>query len=157
MKLSLERQNRASRAVSPGTSGLAAGDRTLRQSGPRQFRVEEFLSWTWAAVAAALVEQLGHPLDQVIGLDPDWPSLVEHRLASERPPFSRVAGISQNLPFSGNCFDLIFSSWILEHLSQPADDFRANGPGSAARRRIYFYHPQYPAPIGRIESIIRSF
>ena len=27
-----------------------------------------------------LVEQLGHPLAQVVGIDPDWLSLREHRL-----------------------------------------------------------------------------
>lgn len=65
-----------------------------------------------------LVEQLEHPLAQVVGLDPDWHSLREHRL-----DFPRVTGTSDMLPFSPASFDLIFASWVLEHLSQPAVTF----------------------------------
>ncbi len=64
-----------------------------------------------------LVEQLAHPLAQVVGVDPDWLSLKEHRL--EMP---RAAAFSHALPFASHSFDLIFASWVLEHLAQPQTD-----------------------------------
>ena len=71
-----------------------------------------------------LVEQLDHPSERVIGVDPDWNSLGEHRLAAARPPMPRVAGLSKELPFSQGCFDVVIASWVLEHLSNPVDDLR---------------------------------
>ncbi len=65
-----------------------------------------------------LVEQLDIPLDQIVGLDPDWLSLVEHRL-----DLPRTAGFSHALPFATESFDLIFCSWLLEHLGTPQIDF----------------------------------
>jgi SAM-dependent methyltransferase len=69
-----------------------------------------------------LVEQLGHPLLQVVGLDPDLRSLIEHRLANEKPSFPRAAAWSSRLPFADSSFDLIFASWVLEHLAHPQED-----------------------------------
>ena len=74
-----------------------------------------------------LLEQLAHPLENCVGLDPDLGSLSQHRLANNQPPLSRVAGISRRLPFSDEVFDLIFTSWVLEHLVRPADDWRQIG------------------------------
>lgn len=74
-----------------------------------------------------LLEQLAHPLEKCTGLDPDLESLHQHRLRDGTPPLSRVAGLSQHLPFSGQAFDLIFTSWVLEHLIQPEDDWRQIG------------------------------
>jgi ubiquinone/menaquinone biosynthesis C-methylase UbiE len=68
-----------------------------------------------------LVEQLvegGFPAGQVIGIDPDWLSLREHRL-----DIATVQGFSRCLPFAARSFDLIYSSWLLEHLTDPATDF----------------------------------
>lgn len=67
-----------------------------------------------------LVEQLHHPLRQTVGLDPDWQSLWEHRLA-----LPRVAAVSHALPFTAGAFDLAFASWVLEHLAVPASTFAA--------------------------------
>ncbi|MBP7998675.1 MAG: class I SAM-dependent methyltransferase [Chloroflexi bacterium] len=64
-----------------------------------------------------LVEQLAHPLTQSVGVDPDWLSLKEHRL--ELP---RAAAFSHALPFVASQFDLIFASWVLEHLPHPQAD-----------------------------------
>lgn len=66
-----------------------------------------------------LVEQLGHPLNQVVGIDPDIHSLHEHRL-----PLPRTAGLSRELPFRSNSFDLAFASWVLEHLAEPKRDIQ---------------------------------
>lgn len=61
-----------------------------------------------------LVEQLDHPLAQIVGIDPDWLSLHEHRLA-----LPRVAAFSDDLPFAPESFDVAFASWVLEHLARP--------------------------------------
>ena len=67
-----------------------------------------------------LVEQLDHPLCQIVGVDPDWLSLHEHRLN-----MPRVAAQSECLPFRDCAFDLAFASWVLEHLAEPARVFTA--------------------------------
>ncbi len=77
-----------------------------------------------------LVEQLTHPLEQIAGIDPDWQSLSEHRL--ELP---RAAAFSDAIPFRAGSFDVIFSSWLLEHLERPSRTFseisRVLRPGGA--------------------------
>jgi SAM-dependent methyltransferase len=67
-----------------------------------------------------VVEQLDHPLGQVVGLDTDWHSLREHRL-----DLPRTAGNSEHLPFAEACFDVVFASWVLEHLQRPHQTLRA--------------------------------
>lgn len=74
-----------------------------------------------------LIEQLGHPLYKIVGLDPDLNSLKEHRLRNEQPALERICSLSQNLPFSDESFDLIFASWLLEHLAEPKTDFSEIG------------------------------
>lgn len=61
-----------------------------------------------------LVEQLDVPLAQIVGIDPDWQSLAEHRLA-----LPRLQGESDWLPFAPQSFDVIFASWVLEHVERP--------------------------------------
>lgn len=68
-----------------------------------------------------LVEQLTHPYDQTVGIDPDLASLREHRL----PALPRLVGHSDRLPFAPFSFDIIYASWLLEHLPAPAETFAA--------------------------------
>jgi len=76
-----------------------------------------------------LVEQLTHPRGHTIGIDPDLTSLREHRLAA----LPRLAGHSDQLPFAAASFDVVYASWLLEHLPAPAETFvaiaRALRPG----------------------------
>ncbi|NHZ71665.1 MAG: methyltransferase domain-containing protein [Aquificales bacterium] len=65
-----------------------------------------------------LVEQLEHPLAQIAGVDPDELSLREHRLA-----LPRAAAMSDGLPFAADSFDVVFASWLLEHLERPLSTF----------------------------------
>ncbi|MFZ1395752.1 MAG: methyltransferase domain-containing protein [Candidatus Promineifilaceae bacterium] len=67
-----------------------------------------------------LVEQLGHPLAQVVGIDPDWLSLREHRLN-----LTGAVAFSDDLPFAPESFDVAFASWVLEHLARPFLTFQA--------------------------------
>jgi SAM-dependent methyltransferase len=65
------------------------------------------------------VEQLWSDEYLLIGADPDLPSLIEHRL----PSFPRTAAFLQRLPFGPASFDLVISSWVLEHLPDPGTAF----------------------------------
>jgi SAM-dependent methyltransferase len=66
-----------------------------------------------------------------VGVDPDLASLRKHRL----PDLPRLAALSDRLPFRSASFDLIFCSWLLEHLSRPFLTFAEIGrvlrPGGA--------------------------
>jgi ubiquinone/menaquinone biosynthesis C-methylase UbiE len=90
-----------------------------------------------------LVEQLAQPLEQLVGIDPDWQSLRAHRLS-----LPRVVGISGRLPFAAASFDLIFASWLLEHLENPAQDLaeisRVLRPGGV----FVFITPNARHPLG---------
>ena len=67
-----------------------------------------------------LVEQLEHPLAQIIGIDPDWLSLREHRLN-----VTSAVAFSDHLPFAPEAFDVAFASWVLEHLARPFLTFQS--------------------------------
>ncbi|GJM42570.1 MAG: SAM-dependent methyltransferase [Ardenticatenaceae bacterium] len=67
-----------------------------------------------------LVEQLDHPLENVVGIDPDWLSLHEHRLN-----LTSTVAFSEDLPFAPETFDLAFASWVLEHLARPFLTFQS--------------------------------
>lgn len=53
------------------------------------------------------------------GLDPDAPSLSEHR-AGGMPV---IRGVGERLPFVDESFDLIVCLWVLEHLREPRVTF----------------------------------
>jgi SAM-dependent methyltransferase len=78
-----------------------------------------------------VLEQLGAAVDRPFGLDPDWRSLAEHRL----PDLPRAAGTSEAIPLPAESVDLVLSSWVLEHLPDPARTFaevaRVLRPGGA--------------------------
>lgn len=61
-----------------------------------------------------LVEQL-EPRPRVFGVDPDQASLTSHRL----PGLPRAAAYSHALPFESGVFDLVYATWLLEHLDTP--------------------------------------
>jgi SAM-dependent methyltransferase len=99
-----------------------------------------------------LVEQLAQPLEQLVGIDPDWQSLREHRLA-----LPRVVGVSGRLPFAAASFDLIFASWLLEHLENPVQDLaeisRVLRPGGV----FVFITPNAQHPLGVLNRLFGRF
>jgi SAM-dependent methyltransferase len=101
-----------------------------------------------------LVEQLEHPLAQMVGVDPDVTSLREHRLAG-RLPLS--AALSDALPFQETCFDLVFASWVLEHLAEPektlAEIGRVLRPGGV----FVFITPNKRHPLIGLNNLINRF
>ena len=99
-----------------------------------------------------LVEQLDHPLSQIVGLDPDWHSLVEHRLV-----LPRTAGFSDALPFANNSFDLIFCSWLLEHLATPELDFAEIGRVLRPNGLFLFITPNGRHPLAWVNRLLGRF
>ena len=49
-----------------------------------------------------------------VGVDPDLPSLREHRAG-----LPLVCANGEALPFGAGCFDVVIALWLLEHLPQP--------------------------------------
>src|SRR3984893_4551094 len=62
-----------------------------------------------------VVELFWRDVRLAAGLDPDAPSLAEHRA----PGMPVIRGRGEHLPFAGGSFDLIVCLWVLEHLERP--------------------------------------
>src|SRR6202163_3808139 len=67
-----------------------------------------------------VVELFWRDVRLAAGLDPDVPSLAEHR-ARGMPV---IRGKGEHLPFVSESFDLIVWLWVLEHLEWPEVVFR---------------------------------
>ena len=63
-----------------------------------------------------VVELLWRDVKLAAGLDPDVPSLSEHRA----PGMPTVRGVGEHIPFAKETFDLVVCVWVLEHLQDPA-------------------------------------
>ncbi len=62
-----------------------------------------------------VVELFWRDVKLAAGLDPDIPSLAEHRA----PGMPVVTGRGEHLPFADESFDLVVCLWVLEHLRSP--------------------------------------
>ena len=67
-----------------------------------------------------LSEKLGQQGKQVHGLDIDWDSMLSHRDSLIR----LCAGHCNFLPIKSSAYQVIISSWLLEHLSDPLTCFQ---------------------------------
>ena len=67
-----------------------------------------------------VVELVWRDVKLAAGLDPDVPSLSEHRA----PGMPTVRGVGEHIPFGGETFDLVVCVWVLEHLRDPAQALR---------------------------------
>ncbi|MFQ5398181.1 MAG: class I SAM-dependent methyltransferase [Anaerolineae bacterium] len=112
--LSLERQNALREAYRQANPGWRPATEVYADLVRQQLRPGARLL-DLGCGRGGLVEQLDHPLRQAAGVDPDLQSLREHRL-----PLPRAAAFSHHLPFAGGSFDLVFASWLLEHLARPS-------------------------------------
>lgn len=99
-----------------------------------------------------IVEQLGHPLERVVGVDPDERSLVEHRL-----DLTRLAALSHRLPFADGSFDLILASWLLEHLVAPSRTFEEIARVLCPGGHLVFITPNGRHPLARLNHRLGRF
>ena len=67
-----------------------------------------------------LIEIIHDDVAAATALDPDLPSLIDHRA----PTINRIGGLADSLPFANDSFDVITASWLLEHLAQPESVFK---------------------------------
>jgi SAM-dependent methyltransferase len=67
-----------------------------------------------------VVELFWRDVRLAAGLDPDVPSLAEHRA----PGMPVIRGRGEHLPFAEGAFDLIVCLWVLEHLEEPEAVFK---------------------------------
>jgi len=93
-----------------------------------------------------LIEQLGHPLNQSIGIDPDFFSLREHRLAA----LPRASASSSDIPLADNSIDIVIASWLLEHLVSPSDTLKAVHRVLRPNGLFIFVTPNRLHPLGWI-------
>ncbi|HYM65869.1 MAG TPA: methyltransferase domain-containing protein [Patescibacteria group bacterium] len=66
-----------------------------------------------------VVELFWRDVELAAGLDPDVPSLSEHRA----PGMPVIRGVGERLPFVDRSFDVIVCLWVLEHLKEPLATF----------------------------------
>jgi ubiquinone/menaquinone biosynthesis C-methylase UbiE len=89
-----------------------------------------------------VVERLGDT-GRWLGIDPDWLSLKGHR----RPVLQRGCADAARLPVAKHSFDIVVSSWVLEHLPEPERVFdeisRVLKPGG----HFFFLTPNAKHPI----------
>ena len=67
-----------------------------------------------------VVELVWPSVKLAAGLDPDIPSLNDHR-ATGMPV---IRGVGENLPFTSGSLDLIVCLWVIEHLKEPRKTLR---------------------------------
>ena len=99
-----------------------------------------------------VLERLHAHAMHVVGLDPDVPSLCEHRI----PGIPLLCGQARSLPFADSSFDLVCCSWVLEHLVGPQRAFcevaRVLRPGG----RFAFVTPNARHPLLLLNRALRS-
>lgn len=66
-----------------------------------------------------VMERLHSRAGLVVGLDPDWRSLVEHRSGA----VALSHGVAETVPYADDSLDLVCCSWVLEHLPAPERAF----------------------------------
>jgi len=100
-----------------------------------------------------LIEKIHAEVDSATALDPDLPSLGEHRVRT----VSRICGLADALPFPANSFDLVTATWLLEHLSDPATVFSEIHRVLKPNGRFIFLTPNAFHPIliaNRVSQIV---
>ncbi len=90
-----------------------------------------------------VVELLWREVELAAGLDPDSPSLSEHR-AQGMPV---VRGVGERMPFVDESFDLIVCLWVLEHLKDPVEAFREVHRVLRPRGHFVFVTPNIRNPL----------
>src|SRR5207249_5231077 len=90
-----------------------------------------------------VVELLWRSVELAAGLDPDSPSLVEHR-AQGMPV---IRGVGERMPFVDGSFDPIVCLWVLEHLKDPVQAPREVHRVLRPRGHFVFVTPNMRNPL----------
>ena len=80
------------------------------------------------------------------GADPDLNSLREHR----RRSLSRCCAQSERLPFTAATFDIVVTSWVLEHLPNPEQTLREIARLLRPGGSFFFLTPNTSHPLPRL-------
>ncbi|MEM8861534.1 MAG: class I SAM-dependent methyltransferase [Chloroflexota bacterium] len=91
-------------------------------------------------------------LKRTVGLDPDWISIKEHRLG-----LAAATGYSFALPFVDDSFDIVFCSWLFEHLAHPQQDLAELGRVLRPGGVLIFITPNRKHPIAGLNRAIGRF
>jgi SAM-dependent methyltransferase len=104
------------RAIKPGWR--SSGDQVeamVRSHVTRSSRVLDL-----GCGRGGVVELFWRDVSLATGLDPDAPSLSEHRAAG----MPVIRGVGEAIPFLERSFDMVVCMWVLEHLRDPLVTFR---------------------------------
>jgi SAM-dependent methyltransferase len=98
-----------------------------------------------------IVERLGDR-GRWVGVDPDLLSLREHR----QPDLDRGSAASQHLPFADGSFDVVVSSWVLEHVPAPDQTFAEVGRMLRPGGRFFVLTPNAHHPLPRLSAMLAA-
>jgi ubiquinone/menaquinone biosynthesis C-methylase UbiE len=99
------------------------------------------------------LEQLGAAVSHPLGLDPDLRSLVEHRL----PDLPRMVAPADAIPLRAASVDMVLSSWVLEHLPDPARTFREVARVLRPGGVFVFLTPGANSPAALLNRVLHPF
>ena len=113
-------------------------ERTVREAITKQTRLLDI-----GGGRGGLIEIIHDQVATAAALDPDLPSLIDHRA----PTVNRICGVADTLPFADNSFDLITASWLLEHLDQPEAVFKEIHRVLDHNGKFIFLTPNFNHPL----------
>jgi SAM-dependent methyltransferase len=99
-----------------------------------------------------VVELFWRDVKLAAGLDPDVPSLAEHRVMG----MPVIRGRGENIPFAGESFDLIVCLWVLEHLDSPEAVLREVRRVLKPRGHFVFLTPNLRNPLLLLNRLART-
>jgi len=99
-----------------------------------------------------VVELFWRDVKLAAGLDPDVPSLAEHRA----PGMPVIRGRGEQLPFTDESFDLIVCLWVLEHLERPEEVFREVRRVLRPRGHFVFLTPNLRNPLLLLNRVAKA-
>ena len=99
-----------------------------------------------------VVETFWREVELAAGLDPDVPSLAEHR-ARGMPV---ICGRGEHLPFAAESFDLVVCIWVLEHVERPELVFREVRRVLRPRGHFVFLTPNLRNPLLFLNRLARA-
>lgn len=137
----LETYRRQYAALKPGwVPATALYERWVSQALTREIAVLDL-----GCGRGGIVERLG-TRGTWVGIDPDRASLEAHRVTA----LPRGQGAAHRLPFADRTFDLVVSSWVFEHLPDPARTFDEVARVLRPDGRLIFLTPNGKHPIPRL-------